>query len=59
MSERNNVVRIKESCARSAAILAAFKRGFNEPLPEEIPEGQLSMMSQLFPIFDPCDEVQS
>jgi hypothetical protein len=63
MSNENNVLTVKTSCARSAVILTAikksFKRGFNEPIEEDIPEGQLSMAAILFPVFNPDEEVQS
>jgi hypothetical protein len=61
MSEQILVVKKQDgSAARLAAIRSTLKRGFQEPIEEVIPEGQMSMMAQLFPVFDfDDDEVKS
>jgi hypothetical protein len=59
MSENVSIKKQDGSVARIAAIRSTLKRGFQESIEEAIPEGQMSMMSLLFPVFDFDDEVQS
>jgi hypothetical protein len=59
MSEKTSIKKQDGSAVRIAAIQSTLKRGFQEPIEAEIPPGQTSLMSLLFPVFDPEDEVKS
>ena len=56
---KNTVKKPEASHTRLEAIRAALSRGFQEPIEEDIVEGQISMMALLFPVFNPEEEVQS
>jgi len=58
MSEQVKEQKKDGSEIRLAAIRSTLLRGFQEPIEAEIPPGQTSMMSLLFPVFDP-KEVKS